>query len=162
MTIKTRTVWSKQLNTHSPSLSGDQSKETIGCVEITLELSNSTFPINMKRIYSHQVWLYVCMYTLIYLSHPWACYLERQWYGIQDNDTCTYWIHHCHHLHIYKYNCPYVYICVYICIYLFNRPVINRSLFCGKCLMHHTVALCAFSLRHEKPANVNERVWIIK
>ena len=32
----------------------DQSKETIGCVEITLELSNSTFPINVKRTYTHQ------------------------------------------------------------------------------------------------------------
>lgn len=44
VTMKTRTVWSRQLRQHRPSRSGLQSKLTIGCEEITLELRSSTFP----------------------------------------------------------------------------------------------------------------------
>lgn len=44
VTMYTRTVWSRQLRQHKPSRSGLQSKLTMGCEEITLELRSSTVP----------------------------------------------------------------------------------------------------------------------
>ena len=39
--MKTRRVWSRQLSTHRPSLSGLQSRDTMGCEESTLRAEQS-------------------------------------------------------------------------------------------------------------------------
>ena len=42
--VRTRRVWSRHESTHRPSRSGLQSNETMGCVEMTRELSSSAEP----------------------------------------------------------------------------------------------------------------------
>ena len=161
MTINTRIVWSKQLKTHKPSLSGDQSKDTIGCVEITLELSSSTFPLVRSLQITKKVLLLIKKYTYYifmrqYLWRPSVDCPAPLLYENSDNDTCTCWNRHFHHL-----ESKYVYVYVDMLSWRSYKyhieksiaaPVMKRSLFCGRCLIHHTVALWAFSLKHENPA----------